>query len=222
MSPVQWPKVKTALLDMDGTLLDRHFDDHFYLETVPHAFAEAQKMALEKARHTVLAAYRKAEGTLAWYDIDYWSNTLKLDIPALKKGDAHRIQPRPQAMALLAFLKQAGLSIHLVTDAHPRSLNLKLEHVDLRPHFHSIITSHQIGLPKMEPAFWSRLQEIIGFDPATTLMVDDSEKVLAAAETFGIAHLLHMAHPSSDLAPQRSERFPSVHCFSEAMTPPSR
>ena len=35
--PVNWSDIDTVLLDMDGTLLDRHFDDHFWLEHVPKA-----------------------------------------------------------------------------------------------------------------------------------------------------------------------------------------
>jgi putative hydrolase of the HAD superfamily len=29
----------TVLLDMDGTLLDRHFDDHFWMEHVPGTYS---------------------------------------------------------------------------------------------------------------------------------------------------------------------------------------
>jgi putative hydrolase of the HAD superfamily len=28
---IDWNDIDTVLLDMDGTLLDRHFDDHFWL-----------------------------------------------------------------------------------------------------------------------------------------------------------------------------------------------
>ena len=27
---MNWPTIKTVLLDMDGTLLDKHFDDYFW------------------------------------------------------------------------------------------------------------------------------------------------------------------------------------------------
>ena len=37
---VNWEKIDTVLLDMDGTLLDLNFDNHFWNEFVPLKFAE--------------------------------------------------------------------------------------------------------------------------------------------------------------------------------------
>ena len=32
---LDWNEIDTVLLDMDGNLLDLHFDNHFWLEHVP-------------------------------------------------------------------------------------------------------------------------------------------------------------------------------------------
>jgi FMN phosphatase YigB (HAD superfamily) len=32
---LDWQEIKTVFLDLDGTLLDLHFDNHFWLEYVP-------------------------------------------------------------------------------------------------------------------------------------------------------------------------------------------
>jgi FMN phosphatase YigB (HAD superfamily) len=34
-----WDLIDTILLDMDGTLLDKHFDDYFWEHYVPEIFA---------------------------------------------------------------------------------------------------------------------------------------------------------------------------------------
>ncbi len=81
----------------------------------------------------------------------------------------------------------------------------------------SITSSAELGHPKMDPRFWEALQGRLGFDPTATLMVDDSEKVLAAAHRYGIGHLLHIADPSSGMAPIFSPDHPSVLCFSEVL-----
>ncbi|MBA1332769.1 haloacid dehalogenase, partial [Candidatus Endoriftia persephone str. Guaymas] len=39
---IDWQQIDTVLLDMDGTLLDLHFDNHFWLEYVPQRYAEAR------------------------------------------------------------------------------------------------------------------------------------------------------------------------------------
>mgnify|MGYP000399803101 CR=1 FL=1 len=39
---LDWTTIDTVLLDMDGTLLDLHFDNHFWLDYVPRRYAEAR------------------------------------------------------------------------------------------------------------------------------------------------------------------------------------
>ena len=45
-----WPDIKTVLLDMDGTLLDLNFDNHFWQEFVPLRFAELHGLTLEESK----------------------------------------------------------------------------------------------------------------------------------------------------------------------------
>ena len=72
------------LLDMDGTLLDLHFDNFFWLELVPRRFAQQHEMTLEAARTLLAPRFAAKQGTLDWYCTDFWSRELSLDIAALK------------------------------------------------------------------------------------------------------------------------------------------
>ena len=47
---VDWNQIELLLLDMDGTLLDLHFDNHFWLEHVPRRYAEMHDLPPEAAR----------------------------------------------------------------------------------------------------------------------------------------------------------------------------
>lgn len=40
-----WNAIDTVLLDMDGTLLDLHFDNHFWLQHLPQRYAEHHSAA---------------------------------------------------------------------------------------------------------------------------------------------------------------------------------
>ena len=35
-----WNSIDTVFLDMDGTLLDLHFDNHFWLEYLPACYSK--------------------------------------------------------------------------------------------------------------------------------------------------------------------------------------
>ena len=51
---VNWHSLETVFLDMDGTLLDLHFDNHFWLEHLPRRYAEYNNLSPEEARDTII------------------------------------------------------------------------------------------------------------------------------------------------------------------------
>src|SRR3569832_165363 len=67
-----WEKIDSVLLDMDGTLLDKHFDDYFWEELLPERFAEKNRISLPEAKASLYAFYKAEERTLNWTDIHYW------------------------------------------------------------------------------------------------------------------------------------------------------
>src|SRR5215831_935080 len=87
----EWAHIDTVLLDMDGTLLDLAYDNHFWLEIVPVHYAAARLITLEAARTELAPLFKACEGTLPWYCIDHWSRKLDLDIEALKRANTQRI-----------------------------------------------------------------------------------------------------------------------------------
>ncbi|MBF0124844.1 MAG: HAD-IA family hydrolase [Magnetococcales bacterium] len=213
MSLVDWARIHTVLLDMDGTLLDLRFDELFFLQTVPMAYARHHQIDDTAARQRVLAAYQEAQGRLEWYDLDYWSRQFGFNISLLKHDIAHLIQLRPQVELLLGQLRASGRPVWLVTNAHIDSLTLKLQRTPIGNWLDGTITSHEIGWAKEHAAFWPLLQQRLGFDPATTLLIDDAEAVLQAAADYGIGQLIHIATPNSSANPVYSSRFPSIDDF---------
>ena len=214
---MDWDQIDSVFLDMDGTLLDLHFDNHFWLEHVPRRYAESTGLSLEAAKAELLPRYRDIEGTLNWYCIDHWSRELGLDIILLKQEVEHLIAVHPHVLEFLETLARLGKRRVLVTNAHQLTLALKLERTRLGGHFERIISSHDLGVAKETPDFWPRLQSTEPFDPARTLFVDDNLQVLRAARAFGMRWLLAVREPDSRAPARPVEDFESIANFAELL-----
>jgi putative hydrolase of the HAD superfamily len=207
---LNWTEIDTVLLDMDGTLLDLHFDNHFWIEHVPIAYAKKHNMPLEAAKDELKERNDAVYGQLEWYCLDYWQQELQLPIVELKREIEHLIQLRDDTIPFLDALKAAGKRVVLVTNAHPDSLSLKVEKTQLDSHIDELISCHKYGVSKESQSLWQQLQQELGFDPSKTLFVDDSQRILESAQTYGIKYLLAVANPDSKKPEQTIEGFENV------------
>lgn len=219
---LDWSAIDTVLLDMDGTLLDLHFDNHFWLVHLPQRYADLHKIPQEQARQELMQRIDTHRGTLNWYCLDYWSQELGIDIPQLKEEVCNRIRYRPHVQTFLSHLRAAGLRTVIVTNAHRKSVKLKLAITGLDQGVDRIISSHDFGYPKEDQAFWHALQATEPFNPARTLLIDDSLAVLESAQHYGIQHLLAVLAPDSQQPPHPPGAFPGLHHFDELPTPAQR
>lgn len=214
---IDWTTIDTVLLDMDGTLLDLNFDNHFWQEFVPLRYAELHQLSLTQAKEQLIPQFKRMEGQLEWYCLDYWSAALQLDIAGLKIELAGLIAILPHVTEFLSALRQSGRQVLLVTNAHPASLGLKMEKTCLHHFFDAIISSHDFGAAKEHAQFWPQLHAFMPFNTQRTLMVDDSLAVLNAAEDYGIAQLISISKPDSQRPKKTITEFPAIEDFRELM-----
>ncbi len=214
-------RIRYVLLDMDGTLLDKYFDDYFWCHLVPEKYAEKHNITFGKAKEILFAKYRSQEGTLNWTDVDYWSRELDLDIQALKEQIRHLIEVHPGVEDFLRTMNEQGKKVYLVTNAHYKSLTIKMRKTQLGKYFHRVITAFDVGMPKEQIQFWSRLQKMINFQKEQTLFVDDSEDILHRAKDYGIRYILLKKRANSKEPSPSGQRenspFPSIEDFRELL-----
>lgn len=208
-----WPQIDDVLLDMDGTLLDRHFDNFFFEEELPRRYAALHTLSFEESRDRLMAMYRSVEGELAWTDLNYWTKRVGIDVVAMHKELDHMIGFLPGAEEFLRHLRQLGKRVTIVTNAHSTGVSVKVAKTGLDRYVDRIVDAFEVGYLKMRPEYWPNCQRLLGFNPSRSLFMDDDEGCLRAAQAFGIGHVVHSAKSSSQLPPVPLPQFFSVTGF---------
>ncbi len=209
--------ISFVLLDMDGTLLDKYFDDYFWEHLVPEKYADKHGITFGKAKEALLAQYRSHEETLNWTDVDFWSRELGLDILALKEQIRHLIEIHPHVRDFLKLMMSRKKKVYIVTNAHDKVLDLKLRKTEIGKYLTGAITSTHIGFPKERIEFWRKAEEKLGFTRENTLFVDDTLAVLNTARKYGIKYVVYKARGNSKADPGYSPDFTTVMDFDELM-----
>jgi HAD superfamily hydrolase (TIGR01509 family) len=194
---VDWERIDTVLVDMDGTLLDLAFDNYFWLELVPEHYAGLNGCSAAEARRRLAPRFDALKGTLDWYCLDHWSRDLGFDVKELKHAHRERVSYLPRAREFLAAVRARGKALWIVTNAHRDTLAVKTAQTGIDRLVDRIVSSHDFRAPKETPAFWAAFERRHRFDRARTLFIDDALPVLAAAAAFGIAHTLAVRRPDS-------------------------
>ena len=210
-------EITYVLLDMDGTLLDKYFDDYFWEHLLPERYAEKKNITFGRAKEELLLKYKAHEGTLNWTDIDFWSREVDIDIPALKEQVKHLIEVHPHVEGFLKMLKRQKKKVFLLTNAHYKVLDIKLKKTRIGRYFDATVTSFEVGYPKEMQEFWETTEKKLGFRKEQSLFIDDTKAVLRAAKKFGIKYILYKSFSSSRLEPGNTEEFPSLDDFRELM-----
>lgn len=203
------------MLDMDGTVLDLAFDNYMWLEHVPEKYAQEHSLDPGEARERLYQKYRAMLGSLQWYCLDHWSEHLGIDIVGLHREQNHRIRYLPGAEDFLEAVRERDVRLLLVTNSHTDTLGIKDEVTGITARFDAVYSSHHFGHPKEAQDFWRALARAEDFDPAATLFVDDTVRVLDSAATFGIEMLVEITYPDTSTAARESATHDSVRALGD-------
>jgi HAD superfamily hydrolase (TIGR01509 family) len=136
----------------------------------------------------------------------------------LKLRINHLIGVHPYVIEFLEFCLKQRKKLYLVTNAHSRTLSIKLEKTSIGAWFDRVVCAEEVGFAKEEPQFWQKLREMLDFVPERSLLADDTEKVLRVADAYGVGHLIHIARSSSRRAACYSTMYPSIDYFKELIS----
>ncbi|AOE49029.1 GMP/IMP nucleotidase [Kangiella sediminilitoris] len=217
LSRQDWENIDAILLDMDGTLLDLSFDNHFWQTAVPELYAEEKGISLEDSHQYLGECYDEFSGTLNWYCTDFWSEKLGIDIIQHKSGMAHHISLRPGTKEFLEKVSSLQKQIVLVTNAHPETLRVKLEKTSIDQYFDRLYSSHQFNQPKESAGFWQQLEQDLTIPLHRCLFIDDTENILMRAKQSGVKYVVMVEQPDMTRPARGSKHFPTLNRLTELL-----
>jgi putative hydrolase of the HAD superfamily len=201
---IDWQSIDDVLLDMDGTLLDLHYDATFWLKNVHSIVSSVTGEPEDEIRNRFLKELGKHEGTLVWYCTDYWAEFFNIDLIEAKKTLSHLIRFRPHAQQFLEALQPLPVRTLIATNAHRDVVELKLDVVPLGSLVDGIVSSHDYGFAKEHPDFWIALFDEHDIDPKRAVFMDDSPRVLDAADLAGVREVVEIRHPNLSEPPRQT------------------
>ena len=168
---LDWDRIDDVLLDMDGTLLDRHFDNFFFEEELPRRYATAAgPLVRSLSRSCLMAMYRSVEGELAWTDLHYWTERVGIDVVAMHKELDHMIGFLPGAEEFFRELRARGKRMIVVTNAHQAGVAVKSAKTGLDRYVDRIVDAFEVGYLKMRSEYWPACRRLVEFDPSAVAL----------------------------------------------------
>ena len=185
--------IECLLIDMDGVILDNAYDNDFWQNQIPEVIADSRGIAFDDAKKLAIQIFNYKKNTKDWYDVDYWSNMLGIDIEAQKRSEKSfsRISLYDGVIDTLSVLKNKTKMI-LITNAHRKTLNIKLEKYNLTPYFDEMVCAHELNYVKEDIQLWYMLRSKYRLDYEKTLLVEDTINNINVGLSAGISGAIYV------------------------------
>jgi putative hydrolase of the HAD superfamily len=185
--------IDCMLVDMDGVILDNTYDNNFWQNQIPGVISKNKNISFEDAKRLAVQIFNYKKNTKDWYDVDYWSNMLNVDIEAEKRSSISfdRIQLYEGVTETLNKLKD-NFRLILITNAHRKTLNIKLEKYDLNPYFENMICAHELHYVKENIQLWYMLKSRFKLDYTKTLLIEDTINNIKVGLSAGISQAVYL------------------------------
>ena len=185
--------IECLLIDMDGVILDNAYDNDFWQNQIPEVIADSKGIGFDDAKRLAIQIFNYKKNTKDWYDVDYWSNMLNIDIEAQKRSEKSfsRISLYDGVIDTLNVLKNKTKMI-LITNAHRKTLNIKLEKYNLTPYFDEMVCAHELHYVKEDIQLWYMLRSKYRLDYEKTLLVEDTINNINVGLSAGISGAIYV------------------------------
>ena len=192
---------KYYLIDLDGVILDTSYDNYFWQKYIPRVYAQKQAIDEKDAISVTHTLFNYKKKTKDWYDVVYWSNLLDIDIIHEKKKSENMslIKLHEGSLDVLETLRNLNKKLFLVTNAHRKTLEIKLSKFDLSKYFDELICSHELGYIKEDIQFWHLLRNKLQIDYNDSVLIEDTFDNITSAHHAGVSNFIYINNEKKDL-----------------------
>ena len=201
----------TAILsDLDGVILNLEYDIKFWEFWLPEHVASQSNQNLEEIKTKIKAEIDTQRGTLNFYNLNYWDDSLNVDCMEIIREQEEKcsyLEGSYEALQRLSTLKSPK---HILTNGDPRAQEYKAETQNFLEFFDSIFYSMQTGYSKEQKEFWALARHNLNLDFEDAIFIDDDFKVVTAAIKAGIKQVVWITPGKNRILQNGVETFPSL------------
>ena len=201
----------TAILsDLDGVILNQHYDRKFWQSWLPEHVANKTNQSIEKIQIEIQLKIDGQKGTLNWYDLNYWDDLLDVDCMEIIKEQEERpsfLEGSLEALQKLSALKNPK---HILTNGDPRLQEYKAETQNFLQFFDSIFYSKHVGYSKEQKEFWALARHNLNLDFEDSIFIDDDFKVVTIAVKAGVKRVIWITPGKNRILQNGIETFSSL------------
>tara|TARA_Y100000768_G_scaffold352301_1_gene303801 strand:- start:9919 stop:10596 length:678 start_codon:yes stop_codon:yes gene_type:complete len=185
--------IECLLIDMDGVILDNTYDNNFWQNHIPNVLSEKKNISFKDAKCLAVQIFNYKKNSKDWYDLDYWSNMLGIDIEAEKKSEESlsKIKLYDNVTDTLSELKK-NIRLILITNAHRKTLNIKLDKYNIEPYFDAMVCSHELNYVKEDIQLWYMLRSEYRLNYDKTVLVEDTINNINVALSAGVSSAIYV------------------------------
>jgi len=190
-------RISAVIFDMDGVLIDAV---EWHYEALNRALGNVGVSISEDLHRSEL------DGLPTRVKLDFLTNTIGLPralhatINHVKQVETLRIaamkcQVRLEVLGLLQTLKKAGVPTAVATNSIRMTTEVMLSLSGLRQFFTLVLTNEDVTNPKPDPEIYETACRLLGVNPDSTLVIEDSAHGVTAAESAG-CRVLRLLDPN--------------------------
>ncbi|HSI86374.1 MAG: HAD family hydrolase [Candidatus Methylacidiphilales bacterium] len=213
MHATQVPKIKAAIFDMDGLMLDTEmlFKRGWMHALKLHGQAMGDDIFVRMIGRTAVDSERML---LAEYGPDFPLLDVRVDCEKWIRAyvGEHGVPKKPGIVELLEHLKRAGIPLAVATSTARFHAEPRLMLAGLWPYFQASVCGDEVSAGKPNPEIFLRAAEKLGMPPQHCVILEDSLAGITGAHAAGAIPIMipDLVSPTPEVAALTHRIFPSL------------